>query len=63
MGKTGVIKGEFIEVSFEKDPEIIAEIKRLSGRRWIKKNKMWLVPYNREVVNKLMNLGFSISFK
>lgn len=48
-------------IKFPKDPDIIAKVKRLSGRRWDKMNSHWTAPLTLENVVKLREAGFTFS--
>mgnify|MGYP000494907698 CR=1 FL=1 len=49
-----------VAVRFPKDAELIAKVKRLSGRRWDKIQQHWTVPLTFQNIAKLESWGFTL---
>jgi SWI/SNF-related matrix-associated actin-dependent regulator of chromatin subfamily A-like protein 1 len=56
--KTEINESGMIEISFGYDPELIAKIKTLTGRRWNAPAKKWICPITDDNIDKLQSFGF-----
>lgn len=54
--------GETLKLEFSYDPSLIARVKKLSGRQFVKNRheKYWKVPVTKLNIKQVMNLGFEI---
>jgi SWI/SNF-related matrix-associated actin-dependent regulator of chromatin subfamily A-like protein 1 len=61
--KKAWLENEQIVIKFPYDPDTIAEVKMLSGRRWHSETKTWTATLYIDNVKLLLDIGFSISDK
>jgi len=58
--KKAVINGGIIELSFPYDKDMVQKVRELPQRRWIPDRKIWTVPVQEGVLEKIKALGFSV---
>lgn len=57
--KQVVCKDDILYISFPYDPETVAQVKTLHGRKWNAESKMWSAPVTLTTFQKLKSWGFS----
>jgi SWI/SNF-related matrix-associated actin-dependent regulator 1 of chromatin subfamily A len=57
------LEGNTLLVSFPYNPQTVADVKNLPGRRWCPDRKLWTLPQSFQAVEGLRNLGFELRGK